>query len=154
MIFLYLFFCLCCKLICDKAGAPSKFLVWLPGLQMFALFRAARMSPWLVLGFLVPHVLGGVFAVMAGPKPDVTDPKNFVLLAVLGVSLLIPFILHIMWCIKIARAREKSGMVAFALWFPPTSMMTFLYLAFSPGPEEVAPAAGAAAPRPNYVTFS
>jgi hypothetical protein len=41
--------------------------------------------------------------------------------------------------------------VAFALWFPPTSLLAFLYLAFSAGAE---PEPVLTAQRPNYVTFS
>lgn len=45
---------------------------------------------------------------------------------------------HIVWCVKIAAARGKSGLTAFFLWLPFTSLFAFLYLAFSSGkPPEV-----------------
>ena len=50
----YLFFCQCCSLICEKAGTRAGPLVWLPVLQIFPLLRAAHMSPWWFLAWLVP----------------------------------------------------------------------------------------------------
>lgn len=50
----YLFFCYCAMLICQKAGKPGGVLVWLPVLQLIALLRAAGMSPWWFVGYLVP----------------------------------------------------------------------------------------------------
>jgi len=44
----YLFFCLCCRLICRKAHATPGILIWVPGLQMIPLLRAANMSPILL----------------------------------------------------------------------------------------------------------
>lgn len=52
----WLFFCWCAKLICEKAGSPPGFLIWVPVLQMLPLLRAAGMSGWWLLGFLVPVV--------------------------------------------------------------------------------------------------
>lgn len=40
---------------------------------------------------------------------------------------------HFLWCFKIADARGKTGLVGFLLWFPLTSFIAFLYLAFSNG---------------------
>jgi hypothetical protein len=51
---MYLFQCYCCMLICRKAGKPPGILVWLPGLQLFPLLRAADMSGWWFLAFFVP----------------------------------------------------------------------------------------------------
>ena len=50
----YLFHCYCCMLICRKAGHPPGLLVWLPGLQLIPLLRAAGMSAWWFLAFFVP----------------------------------------------------------------------------------------------------
>ncbi len=50
----YLSFCYCCHLICVKAKAPASALVWVPGFQMIPLLRAAGMSRWWFLGYLVP----------------------------------------------------------------------------------------------------
>lgn len=51
---LYLFFCYCASLICNKAGRPGGVLVWLPILQFIPLFRAARMSPLWLLAMFIP----------------------------------------------------------------------------------------------------
>jgi hypothetical protein len=50
----YLFHCYCCMLICRKTGNPGGALIWIPGLQLFPLLRAAGMSGWWFLGFFVP----------------------------------------------------------------------------------------------------
>ena len=51
---LYLFHCYCAKLLCEKAGGKPGALIWLPVLQSFPLLRAAGMSAWWFLAFLVP----------------------------------------------------------------------------------------------------
>ena len=51
---LYLFYSYCCMLICRKTGHPPGVLVWLPFLKLFPMFRAAGMSCWWLLAFLVP----------------------------------------------------------------------------------------------------
>jgi hypothetical protein len=50
----HLFFSYCSRLICLKAGTEPGFLIWLPVLQIFPMFRAAGMSGWWFLGLLVP----------------------------------------------------------------------------------------------------
>jgi hypothetical protein len=59
---LYLFQCYCCMLICRKTGHPPGILVWLPGLQLFPLLRAAGMSGWWFVAFFVPllNLVAGV----------------------------------------------------------------------------------------------
>jgi hypothetical protein len=52
----YLFQCYCFMLICQKTGNPPGVLVWIPVLQIFPLLRAAGMSGWWFVGFLVPVV--------------------------------------------------------------------------------------------------
>lgn len=110
LVVLYLFHCWCCMLVCKKAGSKPGILVWLPGLQLFPLLRAAKMSGWWFLAVFVP------------------------VLNVIG---------HILWCFKIADARGKTGLVGFFLFFPLTSALAFLYLAFSNG---VAARSGPASP--------
>jgi hypothetical protein len=51
---LYLFHCYCCLLICRKAAGEPGALIWVPLLQLFPLLKAARMSPWWFVGFLIP----------------------------------------------------------------------------------------------------
>jgi len=54
--FVYLFFSYCCSLICHKAGGKPGLLVWLPILKVFPLLRAAGMSGWWFLGFMLPAI--------------------------------------------------------------------------------------------------
>jgi hypothetical protein len=51
---LYVFYCYCCMLICQKTGNPPGILVWLPVLQLFPMLRAAGMSGWWFLAYFVP----------------------------------------------------------------------------------------------------
>jgi len=53
----------------------------------------------------------------------------FLPLMIPGINL-IP---HLVWLVKIVRARHKSGWLAVWLVFPVTSFLAFLYLAFSSG---------------------
>ena len=53
---LFLFHCYCCSLICKKSGSEPGPLVWVPVFQLFPLLKAATMSPWWFVGFLVPGV--------------------------------------------------------------------------------------------------
>ena len=49
----YILFCFCSKLICEKTGNKAGFLVWLPILQWIPLLKAANMSPgWVVIGLI------------------------------------------------------------------------------------------------------
>jgi len=51
---IYLFYCYCLMLICRKAGYPPGVLIWLPVLQLIPMLRAAGMSAWWLLAYLVP----------------------------------------------------------------------------------------------------
>lgn len=51
---LYLGFCYCGSLICQKVGRPAGLLMWVPGLQFIPLFHAAKMSPLWMLAMVVP----------------------------------------------------------------------------------------------------
>jgi hypothetical protein len=46
----------CFKQICRKAGEEPGIAIWLPIFQMFPLLKAAKMSPWTFLLFLLPVV--------------------------------------------------------------------------------------------------
>jgi hypothetical protein len=54
LLLLYLFFCNCIRLICQKTGQKPGFLIWLPVLKLFPMLRAAGMSRWWFLGCFVP----------------------------------------------------------------------------------------------------
>ena len=51
LLLIYLFFCYCCMLICQKTGQEPGLLVWVPLLQIFPLLRAANMSPFYFLSY-------------------------------------------------------------------------------------------------------
>jgi hypothetical protein len=53
---LYLLWCACLKLICVNAGSRAGFMIWIPVLQIFPLLRAAQMSAWWFVAFLIPFV--------------------------------------------------------------------------------------------------
>jgi hypothetical protein len=97
---MYLFGCYCSKLICEKAGAEPGWAIWIPLLQMFPMLRAAKMSGWWFLAFLIP---------------------------------LLNLVAGVLWCIKIAEARNKNALFAILLLLPVTNILAFLYLAFSEG---------------------
>ncbi len=61
-VLLWLFFCYCCMLICQKTGFEPGGLVWLPILQAFPMLKAAGMPAWWFLWFLLPvvNVIAGV----------------------------------------------------------------------------------------------
>lgn len=136
--FFYIFFCFCCSQICKKAGTEPSVLIWIPLLQMFPLFRAARMSGWSVLLMFAPQLLLGVgvfafpqeLAVAGAGQPPV------VLIAALIVAMVLPMIISIVWCVKICIARGKSGWLAILFFLPLTNLFLFLYLAFSGTDEE------------------
>lgn len=50
----YFFYSYCCMLICQKTGKNPGWMVFLPLLQAFPLLRAASMSAWWFIAFLVP----------------------------------------------------------------------------------------------------
>jgi hypothetical protein len=56
VLFCHLLGCYCCLLIVRKVGQKPGLLVWIPGLQMIPMLRAAGMSGWCFLLLLVPVV--------------------------------------------------------------------------------------------------
>jgi hypothetical protein len=54
VVIVYLFFCVCIKLICLNAGSKPGLMIWIPVLQMFPLLRAAKMTAWWFVAFLIP----------------------------------------------------------------------------------------------------
>jgi len=54
LIAVYLFFCYCSMLICQKTHTEPGALVWVPALQLFPLLRAAGMSRVWFVAFFVP----------------------------------------------------------------------------------------------------
>jgi len=54
LLFGYILFCYCAMLICRKAGYKAGFSCWIPIFQFIPMLRAARMSGWLFLLWLLP----------------------------------------------------------------------------------------------------
>jgi hypothetical protein len=116
----YLFFCYCCHLICLKANNPGGFLVWVPLFQMIPLLRAADMSLKWFLVCLAPALSPLLYAagawgwwIVAACTPVLT------------------VIMQVIWSLNIVKACGKSLVWAILLILPFTSLVAFLYLAFS-----------------------
>ena len=60
LFFIYLFWCYCSMLICKKAGYEPGALVWVPIFQFISLLKAAGMSAWCFLLWLIPIANVGV----------------------------------------------------------------------------------------------
>jgi hypothetical protein len=56
LILTYSFICNCCRLICQKTGYKPGVLVWLPVLQVLPMLRAASMSAWWFIAFVIPGI--------------------------------------------------------------------------------------------------
>jgi hypothetical protein len=54
IVVVFVIFCACSLLLCRKTGNEPGLLIWIPVLQLFPLLRAAGMSAWWFLAFLVP----------------------------------------------------------------------------------------------------
>ena len=59
VLLIYLFFCYCCLLICQKAGHEPGLMIWVPFFQMIPLLRAAKMSSWLIIAYVL--IVPGLF---------------------------------------------------------------------------------------------
>lgn len=120
----YLFFCFCCKLICEKAGFKPGLLVWIPYLQNLALFKAARMGSWWFLLFISP------FATPFLAKPIVENlGPQFIPLLLIPSGLML--VATLVWTFKICSARGIAPVAGILLWLPGINVLMFLYLAFS-----------------------
>jgi hypothetical protein len=87
VLLIYLFFCYCCLLICQKAGHEPGLLIWIPLFQMIPLLRAARMSAWWILTYLLP-VIGLITGIVWCFKIAHARGKS----PLVGFSLLLPVI--------------------------------------------------------------
>jgi hypothetical protein len=135
---IYFFFCYCCAQICQKAGAQSALLVWLPGLQLVSLLRAARMSAAWFFVYVLAAAWIFVYAFwLAAPSLLPFLPAAWSLgYLVFACSLIVVASLSaIIWCFKIASARGKSPLTGFCMLLPIINFFTFLYLALSDAPK-------------------
>jgi hypothetical protein len=120
LVLCYLFFCYCCHLICLKTNNPGGFLVWVPGFQMIPLLRAAEMSPRWFLVCLLPGLI---------PVLHAAGVWGWWIVAFCAPVLSI--LMQVVWSLNIVKARGKGMVWAILLILPFTSLIAFLYLAFS-----------------------
>ncbi len=60
----YVFFCYCLKLICEKAGHQPGVLIWIPIVQLVPLLTVAGLPIWFIILLLIPIVGFVVYIVM------------------------------------------------------------------------------------------
>jgi hypothetical protein len=133
-IIIYVMLCVCFGLICSKTGKPAPVLVWVPFFQIFALYRAAKMSPaWFGL------LLFDLIARLAFFSFLYNRPVPVQVLVGFGFLFVVLTILHaiiwIVWCFKICLARGKSVLLGLCLLLPGLNLLALLYLAFSDAPD-------------------
>jgi hypothetical protein len=64
---LYVFFCFCCKRICEKCGVTPGVLIWIPIAQLVPLLQVAQMPVWMIILFFIP-IVNLVIAIMMWAK--------------------------------------------------------------------------------------
>jgi hypothetical protein len=53
---LYIFYCFCCKRICEKVGQEPGILIWIPVAQLVPLLQVAGMQVWMIILMFIPLV--------------------------------------------------------------------------------------------------
>jgi len=129
-IVVYLFLCFCFLQICRKAGKPSPLLVWIPILQFFALYRAARM-PAFWFAALMLYVAFQCALLLIAPTGAVTPQILLIGGVILLVLAAVQLIGWIIWSFKICTARGKSPVLGIFVLLPCTNLLALAYLAFS-----------------------
>jgi hypothetical protein len=108
-------------LICVKTETAPGIAVWLPIVQIFPLFRAARLSrAWAAMVLLLP--IGAGFLLPRWPE--------YALWCELLIAAVVVF-LWAAWSIKICHARGKSVVIVVLLLLPGVNYIALLYLAGS-----------------------
>jgi hypothetical protein len=144
----YFLISMCFVVICSKTGKPAPLLGWIPVAQMFALFRAAGMSPfWFVVALL------NVFLHITLLGVAWTKGLSSQTLTICGAIALSLFAIHslgwIIWCFKISKARGKSPLLGLLLLLPGINLLALAYLTLSGGGAQIKAAPlVAAAPQP------
>lgn len=52
----YIFFCFCCKRICEKCGHQPGVLIWIPIVNLIPMLQVAGMATWMLILFFIPFV--------------------------------------------------------------------------------------------------
>jgi hypothetical protein len=144
---IYVLLSMCFVVICAKAGKPAPLLGWVPIAQIFALYRAAKMSPfWFVIMllnvFLQLTIIGVAFT--KGLSQQALAVAGWAFLAFATVQL----IGWVIWCFKICKARGKSPALGLVLLVPGVNLLGLAYLTFSGGSQPSIPAKIAPTPQP------
>lgn len=87
---IYIFFCFCCKRICEKCGKDPGVLIWIPIVNLIPLLEIAGMPVWMIILFFIPLV-GLVVGIMMWAKICVARGKSgwLVLLMLVPIANLI-----------------------------------------------------------------
>jgi hypothetical protein len=122
----YIFYIILVRLICQKAGCPAGWWVWVPFpvLQRYALLKAAGMSWWWIGATVALNIAAGFESVRSSPA---------VALGVVVAWVALFIAEHVIWSVKISKARGKGIGMTICLIFPLTLPFAFIYLAFSGG---------------------
>ena len=54
MVAVYIFYCYCAKLVCQKVGKDPGVLIRVPIVQLLPLLEAAGMEKWMIILFFIP----------------------------------------------------------------------------------------------------
>lgn len=129
-IVVYLFLCICFLQICSKAGKASPLFVWIPVLQIFALYRAARM-PAFWFAALILYITFQV-ALLLIASTGTVNPQIVMVGGIVVIALAVVQLLGwIVWSFKICTARGKSPILGIFMLLPCTNVFALAYLAFS-----------------------
>jgi hypothetical protein len=129
-VWFYVLFSLAAVLVCFKAAHPAPVLGWVPFFQIFALYRAAKMSAvWFGLIILDVVLRLGLFAMTSSRE---VPGKVIMIFAFVFLAMALAHLLGvIIWAFKICRVRGKSPAVGILMLVPGVNFVTFLFLAFS-----------------------
>jgi hypothetical protein len=129
----YLFICFCLMNICAKAGPPAPLLAWIPLLQVFAIYRAAKMAPFWFALLMCDVILRLSIVWLAVQGVFKNAPQLMVTIAfvIVGVMSLIHAVGWIIWCFRICTARDKNPALGILVLIPCTQVPALAYLAFS-----------------------
>jgi hypothetical protein len=131
----YFSFCWSCWQLCRRAGHPSNFLVWLPGLKELALLRAAGMS-W--LWFFCP-----LFCLCVCFRSLSTAHLSYAFLAVSWFWLLLSLSGLYAWvrcCARLCGTFNKTKWWVPLMIWPVLGWPVFMYLAWATRAEDEEPA--------------
>jgi hypothetical protein len=64
---IYVFYCFCCKKICEKSGVIPGVMIWIPIVNLVPLLQVAKMPVWMIVLFFIP-LANLVVAVMMWAK--------------------------------------------------------------------------------------